>query len=99
MTIKERLEKLLSEFHDECIEVLDIHSTADEILELFTQSKIKEKLYQGIIKRELKDKYEEGRYGTQCKTCGTCGVVEEGILVHKHYRRCPTAQMERIIEL
>lgn len=60
---------------------------------------IKEKLYQGIIKRELKDKYEEGRYGTQCKTCGTCGVIEEGILVHKHYWRCHTGQMERILAL
>lgn len=38
MILKERLIKILSEFHDEYIEVLDIPKTADEIIELFTDA-------------------------------------------------------------
>jgi len=60
---------------------------------------IKERLYQAVIKRELKDKYEESRYGTHCRSCGKIPQLEEGILVQKHYRRCPTGQLERILAL
>ncbi len=60
---------------------------------------IKERLYQAVIKRELKDKYEESRYGTHCRYCGMKAHLEEGILVQKHYRRCPTGQIERILAI
>ena len=35
MILKDKLIKLLSEFHDECPEVLNIPGTADEIIALF----------------------------------------------------------------
>jgi len=38
MILKDKLIKLLSEFHDECPEVLDIDGTADEIIKLFADS-------------------------------------------------------------
>ena len=60
---------------------------------------IKERLYQAIIKRELKDKYEEGRYGTGCIACGKIATLEDGILIQEHYRRCPTAQLERVLAI
>lgn len=60
---------------------------------------LKEKLYKEIIKRELKNKYEDSRYGTSCIACGKVAAVEEGVLIQGHYRRCPTAQIERIISL
>lgn len=61
--------------------------------------KTKNRLLKGIIKRELKDKYEESRYGTSCSKCGKMASLEEGILAQKHYRRCTTAQLERVLEL
>lgn len=60
---------------------------------------IKERLYKEVIKRELKDKYEDGRYGTACIACGKVTVIKDGILIQGHYRRCPTAQLERIVNL
>ena len=38
LLLKEKLIKLLNEFHDECPEVLDIDGTADEIIKLFVDS-------------------------------------------------------------
>lgn len=60
---------------------------------------VKEKLYREIIKRELKGKYEDGRYGTNCIACGKVAVIKDGILIQGHYRKCPTAQLERILLL
>ena len=57
---------------------------------------IKEKLYQGIIKRELKDKYEEDKHSKTCKYCNAYAPKFDPIW---HYRRCPTAQLERILVL
>lgn len=57
---------------------------------------IKEKLYREIIKRELKDKYEEDKYGIHCISCGTYNPIPKKIT---HYRRCPAAQIERILAL
>ena len=57
----------------------------------------KERLYREALKRELKDKYEDGRYGTACIACGKVATLKEGILVQEHHRRCPTAQLERIL--
>ena len=61
--------------------------------------KTKNKLLKGILAREIKDKYEESRYGTSCIKCGKIATPEEGILVQGHYKRCPTAQLERILSL
>lgn len=60
---------------------------------------IKEKLYKEAIKREMKGKYEEGRYGTNCTACGKIATLEDGILVQEHHRKCPTAQIERILAI
>ena len=38
MILKDKLIKLLSEFHDECPEVLNIPVTADEIIALFVEA-------------------------------------------------------------
>lgn len=38
MILKERLEKILSEFYDECPAVLDIPKTADSIIALFVDA-------------------------------------------------------------
>ena len=38
MILKDKLVKLLSEFHDECPEVLDISKTSDEIITLFVNA-------------------------------------------------------------
>ena len=38
MILKDKLIKLLSEFHDECSEVLNIPETADEIIALFVDA-------------------------------------------------------------
>ena len=38
MIIKDKLVKLLTEFYDECPEVLDIPGTADEIIALFVDA-------------------------------------------------------------
>mgnify|MGYP001571682141 CR=1 len=38
MILKKKLEKLLSEFHDECPEVLDIPETANTIIALFVEA-------------------------------------------------------------
>lgn len=57
---------------------------------------VKEKLYKGIIKRELKEKYEEDKFGMHCMSCGGYAPINKPL---NHYRRCPTAQMERAIAL
>ena len=59
----------------------------------------KERLYKEALKRELKDKYEEGRYGTNCIKCGKIATLKEGILIQEHYRRCPPAQLERVLAI
>ena len=56
----------------------------------------KERLYKSAIKRELKDKYEEDKYGIHCLACGAYNPIAKKI---SHYRRCPTAQIERILAL
>ena len=61
--------------------------------------KTKNKLLKGILDREIKDKYEESRYCTSFIKCGKIANLEECILVQGHYRRCPTAQLERILSL
>ena len=61
--------------------------------------KTKNKLLKGILAREIKDKYEESRYGTSCIKCGKIATLKEGILVQGHYRRCPTAQLERVLSI
>ena len=38
LILKDKLIKLLSEFYDECPEVLDISKTADEIITLFVNA-------------------------------------------------------------
>ena len=97
--VKEKLETLLklrimSGYRSEVV----LHGLADEIIKILGNgSNIKERLYRAIIKRELKDKYEDGRYGTACIACGKVATLKEGILVQGHHRRCPTAQLERIL--
>ena len=59
----------------------------------------KERLYREVLKRELKAKYEEGRYGTNCIACGKIATLKEGILIQEHYRRCQTGQLERILAI
>ncbi len=99
--VKEKLETLLklrimSGYRSEVV----LHGLADEIIKILGNgSNVKERLYQAIIKRELKDKYEESRYGTACIKCGKVGALEEGILIQEHYRRCPTAQLERVLAI
>ena len=64
--------------------------------------KTKNKLLKGILAREIKDKYEESRYctnGTSCIKCGKIATLKEGISVQGHYRRCPTAQLERVLSI
>lgn len=97
MTAKEDLVEFLSDYF--CHTGINLDNVANEIIELFLKSNTKEKLYKGIIKRELKDKYEESRYGTSCIKCGKIATIEDGILIQRHYRRCPIAQMERILAL
>ena len=62
---------------------------------------VKERLYQAVIKRELKDKYEMNGDGItlSCISCGASEVVKDGILIQEHYRRCPTGQLERILAI
>ena len=99
--VKERLETLLklrtmSGYRSEVV----LHGLADEIIKILGNgSNIKERLYRAIIKRELKDKYEESRYGTSCIKCGKIATLKEGILVQGHYRKCPTAQLERVLAI
>ena len=57
---------------------------------------IKEKLYCEAIKRELKNKYEEDKYGIHCIACGAYNLIAKKI---SHYRRCPTVQLERILTI
>ena len=37
----------------------------------------KERLYKSVIKRELKEKYEEDKYGIHCISCGAYRIAEE----------------------
>lgn len=103
MTIdKDKLIKLIDDnldvvYNDNDMD--DLVQLVNKIIKLFVPSTVKDKLYQGIIKRELKDKYEDDKYGTYCIQCGHYDTIENGILIHRHYRRCPTAQVERILEL
>lgn len=60
---------------------------------------VKELLYKKALERELQNKYDEGRYGNQCSACGNIETIEKGILIKKHYRRCPTGQIERLLKL
>jgi len=60
---------------------------------------IKERLYSKALRRELEDKYDDGRYGENCRACGAHPVISEGILIYKHSRRCPTGQLERILSI
>ena len=57
---------------------------------------IKEKLYRKALQREIADDYEDDKYGTSCKSCGAHNPIAKKIF---HYRRCPTAQIERILSL
>lgn len=57
---------------------------------------IKERLYKATIKRELKEKYEEDKFGIHCMYCGAYAAIGKPIT---HYRRCPTARLERIVSL
>lgn len=86
------------------ITVADVIEAMEKYAKHRNPSIIKEKLYQGIIKRELKDKYrvgssDEGKIVTQCRACGKVAALEDGILIQGHYWRCPTAQMERVVAL
>ena len=57
---------------------------------------VKEQLYKAAIKRELKEKYEEDKYGIHCISCGAYAPTAKKIV---HYRRCLTGQLERILAL
>ena len=58
---------------------------------------IKEKLYHRALERELEEKYDKNEYGKHCLACGDYyDPVVEKIF---HYRRCPTAQLERILAI
>ena len=57
---------------------------------------VKERLYKEVIKRELKDKYEDDKYGTSCMSCGAYNPISKNII---HYRHCPTRQIERILSI
>ena len=98
MTIKKELEQLLksrvtSGYRNEVV----LDGFANEILKLIDRSRVKERLYRETIKRELKDKYEEDKYGVHCIACGAYGLLNDKSFYH--YRRCPTAQLERILAL
>jgi len=60
---------------------------------------VKELLYKAVIRRALKDKYDVGINNSSCRYCGMQARIEEGILVQKHYRRCSTGQLERILAI
>lgn len=57
---------------------------------------IKERLKHKALERELKNKYEEDKYGIHCISCGAYNPTGKEIF---HYPRCPTAQLERILSL
>ena len=61
----------------------------------------KERLYKEALKRDLKDKYKlnADRITLSCMACGASEFIKDGILIQEHYRRCPTAQIERILAL
>ena len=94
MTTKKELAEFLSDYF--CHTGINLDKVADEIIELFTRSNIKENLYKKALKRELKDKYEEDKYGIHCIACGAYNPIAKKIF---HYRRCPTQQLERILAL
>lgn len=100
MTRKEELTKLIDDFLG--INYDAIYSDklpgilAEEIIELFPLNTIKEKLYKKALQREMVDAYEDDKYGTSCKSCGAHHPTSKKIF---HYRRCPTAQIERILAI
>ena len=95
---REKLIKLL----DDNINYDAIHNDnlpgilADEIIQLFPLSTIKEKLYKKALERDIVDAYENDKYGKSCKSCGAHNPIAKKIF---HYRRCPTAQLERILAI
>ena len=99
MTIKEQLEKLLEErWNSGYRKEVVFDEFADEIIKLIParRSATTERLYQAALKRELKDKYEEDKYGIHCIACGAYNPIFKKLF---HYRRCPTAQIERILSI
>lgn len=108
MTIdKDKLIKLIDDNLDIVYNDKDMDGlvkVANEIIKFFAPSVIKEKLYKGIIARELKGKYrfgsnDEDKMVNQCSSCGKIATLEEGILVQGHHRKCPTAQLERVLAI
>ena len=98
MSIKENLIKLLSDninydaiYNDNLPAIL-----AHEIIKLFPPKTIKTQLYYKALERELKDKYEEDKYGTSCRACGAHNPIAKKIF---HYWGCPTGQIERILSI
>ena len=99
MTTKENLIKLLDDRFDLILSDGDytkVEEVANEIIELSSKSYVKEKLYKGALKRELKDKYEEDKYGIHCIPCGAYNPIAKELF---HYPGCPTAQLERILSI